>query len=169
MTLDVRPCFEGKTLEIDGSLSLADLDFHGVRPFSEPVHIHGRVHNHAGILELGLRISTALHLVCDRCAEAFVRDLDYTIEATLVEALDNPDDDWRDDIFVLDGGLCDISEIATPSLILELDMKNLCREDCMGLCPDCGMNLNLGRCACSEKKVDPRLAKLAEYLNRNNQ
>ena len=43
--------------------------------------------------------------------------------------------------------------------VLAVPFAPLCREDCKGLCPQCGIDLNTGTCAC-EKPVDPRLAAL---------
>ena len=50
-------------------------------------------------------------------------------------------------------------------LLLALPTKHLCREDCRGLCPRCGKNLNEGLCGCREDKVDPRLAVLAQLMD----
>jgi uncharacterized protein len=52
--------------------------------------------------------------------------------------------------------------------LLELDTKNLCSDDCRGLCPGCGVNLNEGQCRC-KKEIDPRLAKLAQLLEQNEE
>ncbi|MDY5613643.1 MAG: DUF177 domain-containing protein, partial [Dysosmobacter sp.] len=52
---------------------------------------------------------------------------------------------------------------ARTAFILEMDTKTLCSEDCKGLCPRCGADLNLGPCSC-KKEVDPRLAALAKLL-----
>ena len=43
-------------------------------------------------------------------------------------------------------------------------MAVLCREDCKGLCPKCGANLNRGECGCSRREIDPRLAVLQRIL-----
>jgi uncharacterized protein len=40
---------------------------------------------------------------------------------------------------------------------MAIPMKPLCREDCRGLCPECGADWNAGDCACEKTKVDPRL------------
>ena len=40
--------------------------------------------------------------------------------------------------------------------VLAVPMKNLCSEDCKGLCPKCGKNLNEGLCNCNEENIDPR-------------
>ena len=50
-------------------------------------------------------------------------------------------------------------------LPLDMETKFLCREDCKGLCPTCGKNLNLGPCGC-RKQTDPRFAVLEQLLDK---
>ena len=58
----------------------------------------------------------------------------------------------------------DLDELMTDVFILDLDTKNLCKEDCQGLCPGCGADLNVEPCRC-KKEVDPRLAGLAKFFD----
>ena len=64
---------------------------------------------------------------------------------------------------LLDNDEVDLGEVARTAFILEMDTKNLCSPDCKGLCPGCGVDLNVEPCRC-KKAVDPRLAKLAQLL-----
>ena len=72
----------------------------------------------------------------------------------------------QDDIIALDSDKVDIDSIVVPELILDMDMAVLCGEDCKGLCPTCGKNLNEGDCGCRQKAVDPRLEALKNFLPR---
>ena len=56
-----------------------------------------------------------------------------------------------------------VDELMQEVFLLEMDMKNLCSEDCKGLCSGCGADLNREPCRC-KKEIDPRLAKLAQLL-----
>ena len=56
----------------------------------------------------------------------------------------------------------DLSELMREQFYLALPMKPLCREDCKGLCPQCGTNLNTGTCDCAPAWDDPRLAPLKQ-------
>ena len=49
-------------------------------------------------------------------------------------------------------------------IMLEMPSRTLCREDCLGLCPKCGKNLNEGSCGCAQHEPDPRLAVLKTLL-----
>ena len=72
-------------------------------------------------------------------------------------------DEEDDDIILLDGSILDVGEVMTTEFILEMDIKNLCREDCKGICPKCGADLNTEPCKC-KPDIDPRLAALASLL-----
>ena len=65
---------------------------------------------------------------------------------------------------LFEGGMLDLDEVATTAFVLDMDTKNLCSEDCKGLCGRCGADLNLGPCTC-KSDVDPRLAALAQLLD----
>lgn len=51
------------------------------------------------------------------------------------------------------------------ALILSVPMRFLCQSDCKGLCPKCGLNLNLETCNCKPEEIDPRWGKLEQLLN----
>ena len=58
----------------------------------------------------------------------------------------------------------DLDGLLTDVFFLSLDSKNLCKEDCRGLCPGCGADLNVEPCRC-KKETDPRLAGLAKFFD----
>ena len=64
-----------------------------------------------------------------------------------------------------DGDQADLDDILTTAVVLNMDSKLLCSEDCKGLCPKCGADLNLGPCGC-KPEMDPRLAVLQQFLNK---
>ncbi len=58
----------------------------------------------------------------------------------------------------------DLTEIIRDTLIASQPIKNICMEDCKGLCPVCGKNLNEGDCKCDRFVADPRLEALKNFL-----
>ena len=58
----------------------------------------------------------------------------------------------------------DVNQIVWEQIYLAIPMKPLCKEDCQGLCSQCGTDLNLSKCSCEKDLVDPRLAKLKTLL-----
>jgi uncharacterized protein len=56
-----------------------------------------------------------------------------------------------------------IADVLREQILLALPMKVLCRVDCKGLCPVCGMNLNSGTCTCSREEFSPHMDVLLEF------
>ena len=69
-----------------------------------------------------------------------------------------------DDITVLESGNIDLDDVVEKAFVGMLPINYLCSEDCKGLCPDCGCNLNRETCSCDIDNVDPRLAVLKNFL-----
>jgi uncharacterized protein len=67
---------------------------------------------------------------------------------------ESPEDD--EETYPLKGEQLDLSPLVRDALLLELPIAPLCGEDCQGLCPTCGADLNGGPCTCAEVATDPR-------------
>lgn len=150
----------GEELTLDRTADFSDLTAGGEALFPEPVHIHGVIRNTAGVVYSDAALEADLHTVCDRCACDVVRHLRVPMVHTFVPEVQNED---TDDYIILPDLVLDVDALAEEDLELDLPSKVLCREDCKGLCPTCGKNLNDGPCDCKEP-VDPRLAGLLELL-----
>ncbi|CCU79495.1 COG1399 protein, clustered with ribosomal protein L32p [Halanaerobium saccharolyticum subsp. saccharolyticum DSM 6643] len=102
-----------------------------------------------GILEAELILS------CSRCLKKYSSPIKLDISEDVMKSeMEDEEELYLDDIIV-------------DNIILSLPMKPLCSEDCKGICPECGQNLNEGECDCEVETVDPRLAKLKEFYNDN--
>jgi uncharacterized protein len=66
---------------------------------------------------------------------------------------------------VFDGKAIDVDEIVKEQILLEVPARTLCREDCKGICPECGIDRNTGECDCTPKEIDPRWAALKSFRN----
>ena len=115
------------------------------------------------MLLLSFEASTVLKSVCDRCLKPFDQPKTIRYECMLAEELE---DEESDDIILLEDGAVDLEDLARTAFILDMDTKTLCSEDCKGICPGCGVDLNQGTCTC-KKEVDPRLAVLAKLLDKD--
>ena len=154
----------GTSLEFDHQMDLTQLEWNGAKPVTQPVHVEGSVRNMAGALVLNVAMSTVLSLTCDRCTRPFRREKTVEYEALLAAELEDED---NDDIILLDRDLSlDLDALLTDVFLLALDTKNLCSEDCKGLCAGCGADLNREPCRC-KREIDPRLAKLAALLEQD--
>ena len=148
MLIDVKSILHtpGGELNFRFELDLSDLNFGGRYPISRPVIVEGAVRNRAEVLYLELAAHTTLDAVCDRCGKSFLQEKTVPYTCILAEELQ-----------------VDAGELAREAFILGMDTKTRCSEDCKGLCPRCGADLNVGPCSC-KKEVDPRLAVLAKLL-----
>lgn len=133
----------GAVVPFSCSVDLSDLQYGASHPVTEPVEASGTVRNTAGVLVMSGSIKTCLHGVCDRCAAEFTREVEYPIQAVLVEELANEEneDEW---VFPLEGESADLQDIVRTVFVLNMESKLLCKPDCKGLCCQCGKNLNDG-------------------------
>ena len=166
MRLDLRDIIHipGSAKDFSGELDLSMVELFGEKPFDRPIAISGTVRNMAGALELTGMARSVLDTRCDRCLRDIAVELSVPVKTLLAEELSNADDPEGDDIVLLDNGQVDLDEIFTTACILSLDSTHLCMEECKGLCPTCGKDLNEGPCSCG-KELDPRLAVLAKLLD----
>jgi len=163
MRLDLRDIINTPDAEMPFRLEvdLSDLDFFGNRPITRPVQAEGRVTNHAGALVLEGTARSLLDLTCDRCGREYSREKAVALDSLVAYELE---DDENDEIILLEGTELDLDEVVTTAYILGMDTKNLCSDDCKGLCAGCGVDLNVEACRC-KPEVDPRLAALAQLLD----
>ena len=163
MRLDLKNIIHvpGGVCPFSYELDLSDLEFGGAHPIDQPVLVTGQVRNMAGALVLEGTAATTLHLVCDRCAKPYAREKTVRLETLLAQEL--ADERSDDEIVLLDGDEVDLDDVATTAFVLAMESKNLCSEDCKGICAGCGVDLNVGVCQC-RPEVDPRLAVLAKLL-----
>ena len=163
MLLELKQIFQndGARLEINTDFDWSELEMGGIKPFIGPVSVKGEVFNHTGLVSLVMNVTFVYSAPCDRCGVS--KDTDYCMkfEHLLVSALEGEDEG---EYLVLDGYSLDLDELVFSDVILDLPAKHLCNENCKGLCPQCGANLNLTECSCQEEDIDPRLAVLKRLL-----
>ncbi len=166
MRLDLRPIIHipGAHRDFSYELDLSQVKLFGEKPFHRPIQISGAVRNMAGALVLQGTAKAVLDTQCDRCLKPLSLPLEVPVETLLAEELE---DEESDEILLLEDGQADLDELFTTACVLALDGKHLCSEECKGLCPTCGKDLNEGPCSCG-KELDPRLAVLAKLLDKKD-
>ena len=99
---------------------------------------------------------------CARCLTPVDLTLSPEVKLVLSPApvLKEEDEEDDTDYETYSGEEVDIGDYLREVVAMALPIKILCREDCLGLCPYCGANLNVERCSCKEEWVDPRFAVL---------
>jgi uncharacterized protein len=136
-----------------------------------PISGHARLHRtNQGIFVDGT-VTVPVELECTRCLKHFTRMLTFPLRELYYPTIDvetgvpvpPPDDELA---FPIDRNhLLDLREAIRQNLVLELPIRMLCHEDCAGLCPQCGKDLNEGPCDCQPEPLDTRLSALSQLLD----
>ena len=165
MLIDLKKYFSGENVEqkIDYFIDLSSEEIDGYKPFVSPVHIVGDIRAFASSAELNVTVSYAFSMPCNRCLAETRKELSHSISHVLVNKLNDEED--FDEYIVVEGETLDLDELVYSDIVLLTPPKYVCSEDCKGLCPTCGKNLNEGDCACEKQHTDPRLEALRQLLN----
>ncbi|MGI6361882.1 MAG: YceD family protein [Bacillota bacterium] len=132
--------------------------------FDGPVCVTGQMQNKDGIIKITATATANLRVKCDRCTQSFSKKLTVEIDALYALNDDQPDWDGEQNIYGFSGETIDLMPEFSRQIFMAFPLKILCRDDCRGLCPLCGCNLNLNQCSCKDDQIDPRLAKLKEFV-----
>lgn len=162
---------ERKPVDFREEFSPGQVEFGPELKQLSPLHSSGRatlIEEHQGAREViqDIRVvgqmSTRVEVACARCLDPVRRDVERSFDL-LYRPLGA--DAGREEISVTQaeaeigyytGEGVMLEDILREQLLLEVPIKVVCREDCKGLCPQCGQNLNQGSCNCVPQAQDPR-------------
>lgn len=163
MILDLKSVFanEGESLKLNTEFDFSEIDVFGVHPLVSPVKVSGSIYNRAGVVTLDAVLSAEYVAPCDRCCETATTQIVCPVKRILVSRLENAE---NEEFILLSDMQLDLYELAYTETVLALPTKHLCKEDCRGLCPKCGADLNKGDCGCDRRETDPRLEILKSLL-----
>ena len=165
MRVDMTPILTGKQNEIsfvfdwEGANGLfPDISLEG------PVHIEGEITERSGCMLLTLAASVSYETECARCLKELHRSLTFTLSKNAAVS-GTLEDDENDDYVIISDSVLSLEEPVEELLFLEMPSRDLCSDDCLGLCSKCGKDLNEGSCTCQTKEIDPRLEVLRKFLS----
>jgi len=150
-----------------------DLEEEGARVVGAP-SVRGSASRKGDEVRLRGEIRTEVELLCDRCltperaplaVEFDTSFIPREAEAVKAENVELLADDLGTSAY--DGEAVDLDELVREQILLALPSRRLCKEDCKGLCPSCGTDLNAGGCSCEQTEVDPRWSALAGLKDKN--
>ena len=164
MLFELKSVFqnEGEEKQVNYKLDIADIDIDGVFPFRTPIDVTATAKNRASLVSLTIRACFSYSRSCDRCSTEFTRKMDMLFEHKLAQTLV---DDGNDDYIETPDFKLELDNIVISDILLSLPQKNLCKDDCKGLCQICGKNLNEGDCSCDKREIDPRLEMLKQFMD----
>ena len=117
------------------------------------------LHRVDGDVNLKGRVAALIVFKCDRCLEEYSNKIDASffyefLPSQLVDkekeiALSSEDME----VSLYDGVEIQIGEIFREQILLQIPMRHVCSEDCKGICPGCGVDLNREKCRCQQKET----------------
>jgi uncharacterized protein len=166
----MEPTGSTRSFQLDESLDGSFLAEERGDPERGQVRAHGAVQvlrTHHGVL-VKAALQTELYMTCSRCLKDFHHGSQLEIEEEAFPLLDpatgKPEEaveDQEDAIPIDSQHMLDLSDVVRQYLLTDIPIKPLCQENCLGLCPDCGADLNKEKCNCDAAPVDPRWGALA--------
>lgn len=158
MKLDLDGTQHGRSeIEISGTIELAWAEDRPQEAVAQGVLV---VDNFESRVMLHGFLQTVGQASCGRCLE--VCDVSWKVPVEIMILCGDDTDEDESDTMVIrqTTGEVDLTESLRECLLLSYPPVNVCREDCQGLCAQCGIDLNKGSCKCAEEEVDPRWAGL---------
>jgi len=167
MRINLKDLWSGlkSSVDFDYTIDLSKEEVNFEYPFKKPVELSGRISDMAGVLSLTATIEAEVTSACARCSKPVTYQKEVFCDFVLMQEDDGTADEG-DGVFVT-GDEVDLDEILIPELILDMELVVLCKEDCRGLCPKCGQDLNAGECSCDKSTGNKPFADLAKLLQNN--
>jgi uncharacterized protein len=137
-----------------------------------PPQVSGEIRTKERRVRANGRVVARVQVECDRCLKPIELPVDsrFKLEYVSVEEYKSQQVDELSvddlDLTVFDGEVIDVDELVAEELLLAVPDHLLCKDDCKGLCPVCGVDRNASECGCDTAEVDPRWAGLKELVNR---
>jgi uncharacterized protein len=153
-----------RSYDVEIPMNFEEQELHHSEPLVGTVEL---LRTSLGIL-VEARLNGHVQVQCSRCLTnvrwpvtlEIVEEFQPTID--VVRGVFLPVEEEDEALLINQHHVLDISEVVRQALLLEVPLLALCKEDCAGLCPNCGQDLNLGPCGCSLVAPDPRWESLAK-------
>lgn len=155
----------GETFSATLTQELAPQKYGGRKvAFAKPVELEFTYSFDGKAFTLNGRLQADLLSRCARCDEAFTESLIIPVSERFVKGAVGNDEE---DSYTFDGDTLDLSPMVMDNLYLHMPISSVCSDDCRGLCPICGCNLNTAQCACEREDAEkaPPLSSLGQLLN----
>ncbi len=152
---------DGAKIRLEGGLTPPEAYQTDAMYFHADSRFVGQLENIGGVLELTATVTGSFSSFCARCMKPLKQA--YQVEINEALAGENAEVTDRDAVLQLDGTNIDLDAVIWPAVLPELPTKLLCKPNCKGLCPQCGVDLNEDSCSCSSDEIDPRWAALLNW------
>jgi uncharacterized protein len=137
-----------------------------------PLHVVADAKMVGPTISLHLSVDGEVKPHCARCLEPVILplkrhwDLVYHPVSELAPEEDVEIQTAETEVGFFRGEGVELEDVIREQVLLSLPMRTICREECRGICPVCGQNLNTGQCGCVRLEVDERWRALADLSKR---
>ena len=146
---------EGAKLSFQGKTVFEPVVFCGNEfVFEGDTAIDGEIANQSGDFYLTAKVSGEFSISCARCGKPLHESFSFELNEKLIKEGSKSTDE---DAVVFEGNVIDIADLAVNAFLMDAPGKYLCKDDCKGLCPICGIDRNEETCSCEDESTDPRL------------
>jgi uncharacterized protein len=131
-----------------------------------PATVNGKIRLAGNEVFVNGHVDTRAQVECDRCLKLIELPVNADFELEYITGSEYESSAVAElteaemSVAVFDGEALDVDEIVKEQILLAVPTRMLCREDCKGICPQCGVDRNTGECNCETKEIDPRWAAL---------
>lgn len=135
---------------------------------TEPAAVSGKIRLSGNEVFVNGHVETRAQVECDRCLQPVEIPVSADFELEYITGSEYESGSVAElteaemSVSVFDGEAIDVDEIVKEQILLAVPTRMLCREDCKGICPECGIDRNTGECGCVTKEIDPRWAALKD-------
>lgn len=151
LTVDVAPVLgeTGATMEVDADVPLESIAVGDTSAtFSSPPRLRVTIANAGEVIVLTGSVEATARLECSRCLESFNLGITGSIDAVISSAHPSDEHDEDQEWYPLEGKTVDLLPAAESALRVEVPFAPVHDEECSGICPICGCDLNRDRCTC---------------------
>lgn len=152
---------DAKYLKVDENFIIDDENFLEKTNLKGFVNLKGEIYKVDEDISFTGTIKYTFADECARCLEEFDNSIETKFQAEIVQNADEESDEAQ---LVIKDGNIEMDEAVKQLIYLSMPMKSLCRNNCKGICPGCGVNLNYEKCQCENNLTDPRFDKLKDLL-----
>lgn len=158
---------EGLEIDVDESI--------GAECVVSPARAHLKIEKAESEIIVTGNVMADIKLQCGRCMEDFSKQRNLPVEVVYHPIDEIRKDETHEvrneelDTGFYEGEELDINELIKEQILLNIPMKPLCSDECLGICMHCGTNLNKRKCDCVTDESDPRFSALKKLLKKKTQ
>lgn len=162
---------EGKVTETQIPLEMDTVEYLGENfPIREKEPVQLTLTN-LGVDKARVEGTVTLTVVipCDRCLKEVPTEIKLCFSREVTPQFEGSEVSDDEDLGVMEGYQLNVETLVYNEILMNWPLKVLCRQDCKGICKQCGRDLNLGECGCDTFVPDPRMAVIKDIFNANKE